>query len=221
TGTITVNSVKLRACDNTPQFAIAPPAAVVPIDNVPPSVALLAPGSGSEVFVGGRTAVITWSASDAAGVPAIDLAYSTDGGATFPNPIAAGIANTGSYSWTVPAIYSATTRVRATAHDAYGNTASSMSAASFVIRESNVAPTITGAPATATIPELAPYTFTAAASDPDLPAQAVKVFLVGAPAGAAIDSTSGVFTWTPSEAQGPGSYPFQVRSTDGIDTSAV
>jgi hypothetical protein len=157
-GTITVNSVKLRACDNTPQFAIAPPAAVVPIDNTPPSVALLAPVSGAEVFVGGRTTSITWSASDAAGVPAIDLAYSTDGGATFPNTIATGLANTGSYGWTVPAIYSAAARVRVTAHDANGNTASSMSAASFVIRESNVAPTITGAPATATIPELGPYT---------------------------------------------------------------
>lgn len=36
----------------------------------------------------------------------------------------------------------------------------------------------------------------------------------GAPAGAAINPTNGLFTWTPSEAQGPGSYSITVRATD-------
>ena len=34
------------------------------------------------------------------------------------------------------------------------------------------------------------------------------------PAGAAIDPVSGVFTWTPTEAQGPGVYTFDVVVTD-------
>ncbi|MBA4148538.1 MAG: putative Ig domain-containing protein [Verrucomicrobia bacterium] len=36
----------------------------------------------------------------------------------------------------------------------------------------------------------------------------------GAPAGATIHPSSGVFSWTPTEAQGPGSYPITVRVTD-------
>ena len=58
-------------------------------------------------------------------------------------------------------------------------------------------------------------TFTAAAADPDLPAQTLTFTLgAGAPAGAAIDSSTGVFTWTPTEAQGPGTYSLTVVVTD-------
>src|SRR5439155_18397507 len=57
-------------------------------------------------------------------------------------------------------------------------------------------------------------TFTATASDADLPANNLTFSLLGAPAGASIDSATGVFTWTPSEAQEPGSYTFSVRVTD-------
>ena len=57
-------------------------------------------------------------------------------------------------------------------------------------------------------------TFQAAASDPDA-GQSLSYSLSGdAPAGAAIDPTSGVFTWTPTEAQGPGNYSFDVRVAD-------
>lgn len=38
--------------------------------------------------------------------------------------------------------------------------------------------------------------------------------LSNAPAGATINATNGVFTWTPPEAQGPGVYPITVRVTD-------
>src|SRR4030095_4357935 len=43
--------------------------------------------------------------------------------------------------------------------------------------------------------------FTATATDPDLPAQALTFVLVGAPAGASINSSSGAFTWTPTTSQ--------------------
>lgn len=56
-------------------------------------------------------------------------------------------------------------------------------------------------------------TFTASATDPDN-GQTLTYSLVGAPAGASIDPASGVFTWTPTEAQGPGQYTFDVRVTD-------
>src|SRR5262249_34714651 len=80
----------------------------------------------------------------------------------------------------------------------------------------NAAPVIANVPASATIPELSPYTFTATATDTDEPAQTLAFSLVGAPAGATIDGSTGAFSWTPSEAQGPGSYPFTVRVSDGV-----
>jgi PKD repeat protein len=58
-------------------------------------------------------------------------------------------------------------------------------------------------------------TFTAIATDPDRPANALTFSLdPGAPAGAGIDPATGLVTWTPTEAQGPGSYPVTVRVTD-------
>ena len=57
--------------------------------------------------------------------------------------------------------------------------------------------------------------FTASATDPDLPANQLTFSLgPGAPDGASIDLATGTFVWTPSEAQGPGSYPITVVVTD-------
>src|SRR6185369_15507255 len=84
------------------------------------------------------------------------------------------------------------------------------------VTEVNAAPAIANVPANATIPELAPYTFTATATDSDVPAQTLTFSLVTGPSGATIDGTTGVFSWTPTEAQGPGDYPFSVRVSDGV-----
>src|SRR5207237_10408303 len=47
-------------------------------------------------------------------------------------------------------------------------------------------------------------------SSPTLP----YTTLFRSPAGAAINQTTGVFTWVPTEAQGPGTFPVTVRVTD-------
>jgi VCBS repeat len=73
----------------------------------------------------------------------------------------------------------------------------------------------------ATIPELVEFSLTASATDVDLPAQVLTFSLVGAPDGAAIDSTTGVFTWTPSEEQGPGVYTFSVKVCDDTDPTPL
>lgn len=58
-------------------------------------------------------------------------------------------------------------------------------------------------------------TFTVSASDTNYPPQQLTfAFDPGAPAGSAINPTNGVFTWIPTEQQGPGTYPFTVRVTD-------
>ncbi|MBX7131623.1 MAG: tandem-95 repeat protein [Fimbriimonadaceae bacterium] len=81
------------------------------------------------------------------------------------------------------------------------------------VDEANIAPTLQGI-GNKTADEGSGLTFTAIATDPDLPAQSLTFSLVGAPTGVAIHPTSGVFNWTPTEAQGPGAFTFKVRVTD-------
>ncbi|WP_303310999.1 N,N-dimethylformamidase beta subunit family domain-containing protein [Hymenobacter sp. BT730] len=84
----------------------------------------------------------------------------------------------------------------------------------------NEAPVLANVPASAvTIPELAAYTFTATGSDPEN--DNLSFSLVNAPAGAGIGESSGIFSWTPTEAQGPGTYDFSVRVSDGKLTSEL
>jgi hypothetical protein len=57
--------------------------------------------------------------------------------------------------------------------------------------------------------------FAITATDADLPAQNLTYSLVtGYPAGAHIDPASGLFTWTPTEAQGPATYQVSFTATD-------
>jgi hypothetical protein len=75
------------------------------------------------------------------------------------------------------------------------------------------------APVLAIIPNQSVYantllTFTASATDTDQPPQTLTFSLgTGAPTGASITS-GGVFTWTPTAAQSPGTYPISVIVTD-------
>jgi len=101
-------------------------------DTTPPLVAVSAPNGGGD-WKAGSAQAITWTATDGVGVTAVDLAYSTDGGSSYPNAIATGIANTGSWSWTVPSTPTSSARVRVTARDAAGNTAADGSDANFTI----------------------------------------------------------------------------------------
>ena len=79
----------------------------------------------------------------------------------------------------------------------------------------NQAPIITSVLASPTEgPAPLDVTFTATATDTDLPANGLTYSLSGEPAGAVIDPVTGVFTWTPTEAQGPGAYTFDVVVTD-------
>jgi len=68
---------------------------------------------------------------------------------------------------------------------------------------------------TQTIDEGNALNFFIRAKDSDSPAQILTYSLVGTiPAGASLDPSTGAFTWTPTEAQGPGVFNFTVRVTD-------
>jgi hypothetical protein len=72
-----------------------------------------------------------------------------------------------------------------------------------------------------TVDELSALTFSACASDPDDGDVLTYRLEAGAPAGAVIDAHSGVFSWTPSEAQGPGTYTLTVTVTDNGSVRGV
>jgi hypothetical protein len=111
-------------------------------DTTPPTATLTSP-NGGESWVANTVHNITWTATDNVGVTSVDLLYSTDGGATFTT-IATGLANTGSYAWTVPNTPTTNGIVKVVAHDAAGNVGSDVSNAAFTITAPDTtAPTVT------------------------------------------------------------------------------
>ena len=130
--TLKVIDWALSTCDDSKLPTAIGNAAVVHVDHAPPAVTVTAP-NGGQFWAVASPQTITWTATDDAGVADVDLAYSTDGGATYPDTIATGIANSGSYGWTVPNAPSPAVRVRVTAHDVNGNSAGDGSDADFTI----------------------------------------------------------------------------------------
>ncbi len=85
------------------------------------------------------------------------------------------------------------------------------------VNSGNDAPTL-NAIANQTVDVGATLTFTAVGNDIDLPPQTLTYSLSGAvPSGATINSASGVFSWTPTAAQGGQIYTITVRVTDNGD----
>jgi hypothetical protein len=67
---------------------------------------------------------------------------------------------------------------------------------------------------TRTINELTSISLTNRATDSDLPTNILSYEIVSAPVGATLDPVTGVFAWTPTEAQGPSSNSILVRVVD-------
>src|SRR5260370_8582183 len=82
-----------------------------------------------------------------------------------------------------------------------------------VVNEVNSAPVLT-VPPNQTIDELSALVVTNTATDTDLPANTLTFALVSAPSGVTVDPTTGVLTWTPTEAQGPSTNTITVKVTD-------
>ncbi len=84
---------------------------------------------------------------------------------------------------------------------------------SIIVSEGNVAPVIAAASNRTVYPGQL-LTITNTASDADLPANALSFSLVAAPANAAIDATSGIFSWTATSADAGTTNPVTVHVTD-------
>ena len=92
-----------------------------------PAAHVIAP-AGGELWLVGSQQTIRWNATETGNAPlaSVDLDYSVDGGATWA-PIAAGIPDSGSHQWTVPAAATDSALVRVTARAADGDTTMAIS----------------------------------------------------------------------------------------------
>src|SRR6185503_9479471 len=102
------------------------------VDVASPTVTLNAP-NGGQSFVAGTNTNITWTAADNVAVTTIDLEVSRNGAAGPYTSIATGIANSGTFSWTVTLPTTSQALIRVTAHDAAGHATSDVSNAVFTI----------------------------------------------------------------------------------------
>jgi hypothetical protein len=146
-----------------------------------------------------------------ADLPANALAFSLEPGA----PAGAAVHPvTGTLTWTPsevqgPAQYSFGIRVT----DNGTPPLSDLRSFVVTVNEVNDPPTMTQLQAQS-VQELSLFSITAAATDPDSPPSSISFSLDLAPAGASINSGSGVIMWTPTEVQGPANAIFVVQATE-------
>ncbi len=101
-----------------------------------PVVSVVAP-NGGEVWWPWMNVTIAWQASDNVGVTAIDLLLSRDGGVSFRDTLATGLANSGSFVWPVQGPASSDCLIEAVARDGAGHASSDQSDGLFTIISSS------------------------------------------------------------------------------------
>jgi len=101
-------------------------------DFEPPAVTVVAP-NGGEVWWPWMNVTINWQASDNVGVTGVDLLLSRDAGGSFPDTLAAGLPNSGSFVWQVAGLGSSDCLIEAVARDGAGHASSDQSDGLFTI----------------------------------------------------------------------------------------
>jgi hypothetical protein len=170
------------------------------------------PAQTNRTIVGLATLVVTNTATDT-DLPANPLSYILEAG-----PTNAVIDTNGVITWTPVVSQLPSTNVFTTVVTDFNSSAVNAQHLSSTNTFTVVAEEIHNGPALAaetnlTVAELTTLVVTNKATDNDIPPRSLTYSLVNAPAGATI-ATNGVITWTPSEAQGPGTYTLTTVVTD-------
>lgn len=142
-----------------------------------------------------------------------DLTVSSGAALTNPAHGTLSINENGAFTYTPEPNYFGTDSFTYKAND--GLLDSTPATVTINVKSVNDAPVISGVPVSLNADELQRVTFTATAADIDSPASSLQFSLKNAPAGASIDAKTGVLSWTPDEAQGPGNYNLQISVSDG------
>ena len=157
----------------------------------------------------GETLGFSLSASDA-DVPVQALTYARVSG-----PAGLSVSSSGLVSWTPTEVQGpANETVTVSVTDGVATVIRSFTVE---VREVNQSP-ILAAIADRRIDEGETLSFSLSASDADVPVQALTYARVSGPAGLSV-SSSGLVSWTPSEAQGPATETVTVFVTDGVATA--
>ncbi|MDB6122084.1 MAG: N-acetylmuramoyl-L-alanine amidase family 2 [Pedosphaera sp.] len=119
---------------------------------------------------------------------------------------------TGKFAWTPSAGQLGTFAFSVKVTDQFG--VSDTEAIKVTVTSTGNNPPVLAAVGSKTVNEGSLLTFTASATDVDAGQTLTYSLDAGAPAGASINASSGVFTWTPTEAQGPSTNTITVRVTD-------
>ena len=180
---------------------------LVMVDNVAPVLDSI----GNKPVDEQATLSFTATASDQ-DLPPDTLTFSLDDDA-----IALGMSITsgGEFSWTLTELQGGTSYAATiTVTDDGAPNLDDSETISITVAEVNVAPELDEI-GNRSVDEETPLTITPSVADPDFPANGLAFSLdLPVPDGVSIDPISGVITWTPTEAQGPGSYDVTVRVTD-------
>ena len=205
--------VTVKVCDNGTPVKCDEEAITVTVDEV--NVAPMLDAIGNKSMAEGNELSFTAMASDV-DLPAKTLTFSLVNGTSGSVPEGAAITAGGAFTWTPteahgPGSYTFDVCVS-------DGALSDCETLTVTVSEVNLAPVLAAIGAKA-VAEQTLLSFTATASDVDLPAQTLIFSLAAGtsgsvPTGAAI-TAGGAFTWTPTEAQGPGSYTFDVCVSDG------
>ncbi len=194
-----------------------------PLPNLPPGLSV----PGSQVTAEGSTISFTVNATDtdlsetialsASGLPKGATFDPSTGSLTQGNPVQ------GLFSWTPsegqgPANY----LVTFVATDDGAPPLSDEATVAIHVNEANLPPSL-HVPWRETVTEPQSLNFTVSASDPDLPPDTLTLSAVSIPSGAAFNSATGRFTWTPTLVQATGNYTLTFSVSDGqlTDTKSV
>ena len=162
-------------------------------------------------WAGNSTQTITWTVGGGSVSPNVNIYLSTNGGASwFTNTATLLLANTpndGTQTVTIPNTASTTARIIVAASSSIFY---DISNTNFTITASANQPPVWPTIATQNISEESPWNFPLLATDPE--SNAITYTLISGPSGVSV--VGNTLSWTPTEAQGVGSYNIVVRATD-------